>query len=141
MELGRMSQKRFAFLFGANGPTGANLKPLQHAQNDIRHLKTAFSGPFCNFHHADYYVADESHILLKHLESFAYACERSDLLVVHFSGHGYVWKGQLYLLCNTTDVDAKLFTSTAISITDIKTILDQCNTKHKLLILDCCFAG
>jgi predicted HTH transcriptional regulator len=136
-----MPQKRCAFLFGANGPGAANLKPLQYAQNDIRNLKTAFAGSFCNFHQVAAQVADTASIVLTQLERFAYTCERSDLLVVHFSGHGFMWNGQLYLLCNTTDVDAKLFNSTAINITQIKTILDQCSAKHKLLILDCCFAG
>jgi predicted HTH transcriptional regulator len=136
-----MPQKRTAFLFGADGPEAANLKPLQYAQNDIRHLKTAFSSSSCNFHQVADAVADTASILLTQLERFAYTCERPDLLVVHFSGHGFVWNGQLYLLCNTTDVDAKLFNSTAINIMQIKTILDQCSAKHKLLILDCCFAG
>src|SRR5207245_2498803 len=101
----------------------------------------AFSSFFCSFDHVADYVADTSHVLLIQLERFAHTCERPDLLVVHFSGHGFVWNGQLYLLCNATDVDAKLFNSTAISITQIKTVLDQCSAKHKLLILDCCFAG
>jgi tetratricopeptide (TPR) repeat protein len=136
-----MSQRRFAFLFGANGPEGANLKPLQYAQNDIKRLKTAFLSSFCDFHQVADHIADTASILLKELERFVYTCERPDLLVMHFSGHGFVWNGQLYLLCNTTEVDAKLFSSTAIPIIQIKAVLDQCKAKHKLLILDCCFAG
>jgi hypothetical protein len=86
-------------------------------------------------------IANDTHVVLAQLERFVQDCERLELLVVHFSGHGFRWNGQLYLLCNNTNIENKLFNATAINILQIKNILEGCKAKHKLLILDCCYAG
>lgn len=136
-----MPQKRYAYLIGANGPEHQNITPLQYAEKDIEHLQRAFGDYPCEFSDVKSTIATNPSNVLTDLERLATSCERSDLLMVHFSGHGKVWGGHLYLICNTTQVSPRPLLSTAININQIKDILDQCNAKHKLLVLDCCHAS
>jgi tetratricopeptide (TPR) repeat protein len=136
-----MPQKRYAYLIGANGPECQNITPLQYAEKDVEHLQRALGDYPCEFSDVKSTIATSPSDVLTGLERLATACERSDLLIVHFSGHGKVWGGHLYLICNDTQVDARLFESTAINISRIKNILDLCSAKHKLLVLDCCHAS
>jgi tetratricopeptide (TPR) repeat protein len=136
-----MPQKRYAYLIGANGPKHQNIISLQYAEKDVEHLQRALSDHPCEFTDVKSAIATNPLDVLIGLERLATSCERSDLLIVHFSGHGKVWGGNLYLICNETEIDARLFEATAINISRLKTILDLCNAKHKLLVLDCCHAG
>src|SRR5450759_1994076 len=118
-----MSQKRYAYLIGANGPDKQNVVPLKYAEKDIERLKKAFSAYPCEFAKVDSVVANSPFAVLPGLERLANSCDLSDLLIIHFSGHAYVSDGQLYLICNETDIEHKLFASTAININSIKDIL------------------
>jgi len=136
-----MTQKRYAYLIGANGPVKQNVVPLKYAEKDVEHLQRALSDRPCAFSDVKSAIATNPDDVLRGLELLATTCEHSDMLLVHFSGHGKVWGGHLYLICNETKVDAKLFESTAINISRIKNVLDLCSAKHKILILDCCQSG
>jgi predicted HTH transcriptional regulator/tetratricopeptide (TPR) repeat protein len=137
-----MSQKRYAYLIGANGPQQQPhvIEPLKYAEKDIGRLEAALSAHPCAFTEVNSIIANTPTSVIEGLELLTRKCEQSDLLVVHFSGHGYVDK-HLYLICNETDVERKLFTSGAIKIDQIKDILQDCPARHKLLILDCCHAA
>jgi hypothetical protein len=137
-----MHQRRNAYLIGANGPEKQqNVMPLKYAEKDIGRLQKALSTYPCEFTNVEGIIASTPFAVLPGLERLANVCKRSDLLMVHFAGHAFPWGGHLYLICNQTDVDQKLFTSTAIDINAVKNILNQCHAKHKLLVLDCCHAG
>ncbi len=134
-----MSQKRYAFLIGANGPQTSTLKPLQYAECDAQRLSDALSDNLCAFSEVTWTIAANARNTLSELETFTKQCGPSDLLVVHFSGHAYHTRGHLYLLCN--DTDPGRLVSSALDIQFIKDILQDCRASHKLLILDCCHAG
>jgi Caspase domain len=72
------------------------------------------------------------------LKGFADQCEAPDLLIVHFSGHGK-YDEQLYLICNGTEIPN--LDASAIGIDAVRRILRKCKARHKLLVLDCCYAG
>jgi Caspase domain len=81
---------------------------------------------------------EEREMTLTGLKNFTDHCEPSDLLIVHFSGHG-IYDEQLYLVCNGTDITN--LDASAIGVDSIKRVLRKCKARHKLLVLDCCYAG
>src|SRR5581483_1745579 len=129
-----MSQKRYAYLIGANGPEHARLK---YAESDVTRLADALKGQYCQFTAVEAVIAEHHEKNLIGFQQFAAQCGASDVLLVHFSGHA-VFDEELYLLCNTTDTD--YLDATALSIEKIKKVLRKSRAQHKLLILDCCHA-
>src|SRR5947209_18904786 len=129
-----MSQKRYAYLIGANGPKGMQLK---HAEKDAIRLADALKGPYCQFTSTEVIIAQSRKDGLAGFKTFTEQCQPSDLLLVHFSGHA-IFDEQLYLLCNDTDVN-DLF-STALDINTLKTILRRSKPRKKLLFFVCFIA-
>src|SRR6266566_5576627 len=136
-----MSQKRYAYLIGSNGPVEQDVELLHFAVQDIEHLEKILNGYPCEFIKVEKIIASSSSVVTTGLELLANACLPSDLLFIHFAGHAFLFDGHLYLICDNTDIRRKLFSSTAIDIDIIKTILGRCRAKHKLLVLDCCHAA
>ncbi len=129
-----MSQQRYAYLIGANGP---EQMALRYAESDALRLAEALIGPFCKFTEAKAAIAESRDAGLAGLQELARRCDPSDTLLVHFSGHA-IFDRRLYLLSNTTDCD-NLYV-TAIDIRTVKDIMSDCRAQSKLLILDCCHA-
>jgi HEAT repeat protein len=129
-----MSQQRYAYLMGANGP---EQMALRYAESDALRLAEVLIGPFCQFTEAKAVIALSRDAGLAGLQALARRCDPSDTLLVHFSGHA-IFDRHLYLLSNTTDCD-NLYV-TAIDIRTVKDILSDCLAHSKLLILDCCHA-
>ncbi len=132
-----MSQQRHAFLIGANGPQ--LLMPLKYAEKDAERLSTVLRDGPCAFARVQCSVGHDRNATLNDLRNFARQCEYGDLFVLHFSGHGYVDDGCLYLILQHTDLDA--LDTTAIDIQSIKNIMRKCAASYKVLILDCCYSG
>src|SRR5450631_3604043 len=131
-----MSQKRYAYLIGANGPE--NIR-LQYAETDVTRLAETLRGPVCQFTEVESVIAQSRDEGLATFQQFVEQCDASDTLLVHFSGHAFfdTLDQQLYLLCNNTDSNNLI---TAIDISAIKRILRRSRAQSKLLILDCCHA-
>src|SRR5258708_18484402 len=129
-----MSQQRYAYLIGANGPGQMSLR---YAESDALRLAETLMGPFCQFTEAKAVMAESRDTGLAGLQELAQRCDATDTLLVHFSGHA-IFDRHLYLLCNTTDCD-NLYV-TAIDIRTVKDIVSDCRAQSKLLILDCCHA-
>src|SRR5260370_1589453 len=101
-----MSQKRYAYLIGANGPRTERLVKLKYAEKDAQRLAEALLTPHCSFTKAEATTAENPQPTLAGLNRFIKQCEPSDLLLVHFSGHADHGPGaHLILLCNVTDID------------------------------------
>src|SRR6184192_1230523 len=98
-----MDQKRHAFLMGANGPQSASLNSLKYAERDAERLAAALKVSPCAFTNVEWMTAASRETALTKLKTFANQCESSDLLIVHFAGHGK-YDEQLYLVCNGTDI-------------------------------------
>jgi hypothetical protein len=133
-----MDQKRYAFLMGANGPQIESLSTLKYAERDAERLATALKTPPCAFTNVEWMTAASRETTLMKLQDFSDQCQRSDLLIVHFAGHG-LYDEQLYLVCNSTKT--KSLDASAIGVDAIKRILRKCKAGHKVLVLDCCYAG
>jgi caspase domain-containing protein/AAA ATPase-like protein len=133
-----MDQKRYAFLMGANGPQSASLNSLKYAERDAERLTAALKASPCAFTNVEWMTAANRETTLTRLKNFADQCGTSDLLIVHFSGHGK-YDEQLYLICNSTDITN--LDASAIGMDAVKRILRKCKARHKVLVLDCCYAG
>jgi tetratricopeptide (TPR) repeat protein len=133
-----MGQQRYAFLFGANGPQTKYLNRLHYAERDIERLSKVFKAKRFAFTDVQPFIAYDRESTLTKLQHAARQCEPTDLFIVHYSGHG-LYRKRLYLICNNADIEN--LRATAIEIEAVKEILDECRARHKLLILDCCYAG
>src|SRR5579875_2403968 len=111
-----MSQQRYAYLLGANGPETMH---LNYAERDITRLAEVLRGGYCQFTEVKSVIAADRATGLKGFQEFVEQCEPSDTLLVHFSGHA-LFDEQLYLLCNETDCNNL---TTAIEISTVKYIL------------------
>jgi len=66
--------------------------------------------------------------------------KRDELLLLYFSGHGFVDEpGNLYLA--GSDTDHEWLSATAIPSKFINDHMRESSSKQKVLILDCCYSG
>ena len=129
--------KRLAFVMGSNGPAGST--QLRYALNDVEKMKKALSHPRCGFEVESPSEESKKWEVYDRLETITSSCSINDTLICHFSGHGELLHGKLFLLWNNTE--ANNIRQTALSIDNINQILTECKAQNKLLILDCCHAG
>ncbi|WP_353570031.1 leucine-rich repeat domain-containing protein [Candidatus Albibeggiatoa sp. nov. BB20] len=69
---------------------------------------------------------------------------KQDVVVLYFSGHGIkdFRSGHLFLTAhNTAKSDGGLVKATAVSAIAIHGFLNDCPSKHQVIILDCCYSG
>ncbi|GHO88019.1 HEAT repeat domain-containing protein [Dictyobacter formicarum] len=135
-----MEQKRYAYLVGANGPTIQG-KTLKYAERDAQLLAEVWRDPqgLCKFTAVKDIVADSYATIAADFLEFIQQCNEDDVVIFHFAGHGIFYKQQLYLVCNDTNI--KRFMATSIKVNDIKAYFQECRSRYKVLILDCCHAA
>ncbi|SCL20878.1 DNA segregation ATPase FtsK/SpoIIIE, S-DNA-T family [Micromonospora rhizosphaerae] len=75
------------------------------------------------------------------IESMLRAAGPDDLVLLYFSGHGVrsSKRGRLHLAVANTEVDH--LSSTAISASFIRELLDESDAASSVLLLDCCYSG
>lgn len=77
--------------------------------------------------------------ILGQLAAVAQAAAEDDLLLFFFSGHGIAEAGESYLL--PRDVRTASFKHTAVSMHDVREIMDQSPARAKVIVLDACHSG
>lgn len=66
--------------------------------------------------------------------------KKDDLLLLYYSGHGIKDDyGDLYLAVRDTDAD--LLDSTGIAAGFIRRLVDKCQSRRNVILLDCCYSG
>jgi len=95
-----MTQRRHAFLIGANGTSWPYATPLKHAERDAQRLAQALKEGPCAFN-VKQITADDNSDTTDQLEEFAKECKKGDLFVLHFSGHGH-FDEKFYLICKAS---------------------------------------
>ncbi|MFI7519818.1 type VII secretion protein EccCb [Micromonospora globbae] len=75
------------------------------------------------------------------MEAMLRAAGPEDLVLLYFSGHGVrsSKRGRLHLAVANTEVDH--LSSTAISASFIRELLDECDAASSVILLDCCYSG
>ncbi|MEV6368100.1 type VII secretion protein EccCb [Micromonospora musae] len=77
----------------------------------------------------------------REIESMLRAAGPEDMVLLYFSGHGVrsSKRGRLHLAVANTEVDH--LSSTAISASFIRELLDESDAASAVLLLDCCYSG
>ncbi|NEP49828.1 MAG: hypothetical protein F6K65_13850 [Moorea sp. SIO3C2] len=122
---------------GSNGSAGS--AQLRYALNDVENMTTFLSDPRCDFKVKSPSWESDIWAVYRQLSEIASLCDSNDTFICHFSGHGRLVRGSLFLLWNNSDTNN--LTNTALSVEIIMKALSYCKAQSKLLILDCCHAG
>lgn len=85
-------------------------------------------------------VNEPHHVVGKAISALYRGSGRGDLALLYFTGHGLKDDaGRLYLATTNTHRDSLLFT--ALSGQQISDAMEDCPSRQKVLILDCCYSG
>ena len=134
--------KKLALLIGVS-QYGAGFTSLPEAVKDIEAIKNALQisedGEFCiqTLPNPDVQSMQTS------INDLFEGCEKNDLVLLFFSGHGVKENGDLYLGARGMfrDNSGDLVKSSAVLANDIHKIMDRCRSIQQVIILDCCFSG
>ena len=93
---------RRAVILGSNGPPVFK-PPLKYALNDVYNLQNTLSGPRCGFDVTVPGSGSRPSDVIQLIRSVANDCGPEDTFICHFSGHGLIQKGELFLIWDKTD--------------------------------------
>ncbi len=131
---------RHAFLIGSDGPEKfKNLKKLSHGWSDVKRFSEALAVERTNF---TLCLSNDQNpfTVIKKFEQIAADLKEGDTQLFYFAGHGYYYRGELYLLLDKSDPH-KLY-STSLPLSAIQTVFRNSNPNLcRIMILDCCRSG
>ncbi|MBW4643993.1 MAG: SUMF1/EgtB/PvdO family nonheme iron enzyme [Goleter apudmare HA4340-LM2] len=136
---------RIALLIGIS-EYQPGLAPLPNAVKDVEAMRRVLLNPEMGA------FMPENVKVLKNpqRQEMAYAiedlytnCQKGDLVLFYFSGHGItVDNGDFYFSTRNTEKNqGKLRTASAVTARDVHALMNNCKSKHLVVILDCCFSG
>jgi hypothetical protein len=118
------------------------LSPLKGAENDAIHLFNCLTED----NHGAYNTALSKQLLSPTLEEFRLALDSVlfaedglDVLTIFFAGHGGIKSGSYYLCLS--DTCHKRMSTTAFSLNELFTVLNECQPRQINIIIDSCNAG
>jgi formylglycine-generating enzyme required for sulfatase activity/uncharacterized caspase-like protein len=122
------------------------LKPLSRATKDAEAVAEVLNNP--QLGGFDEVIPllnpDKTQIETTIEQIFSPRCDKQDVVLLYFSGHGikdYRF-GHLFLTAHNTNMSAgDLVKSTAVSSVTIHDFLRNCPSKRQVIILDCCYSG
>jgi hypothetical protein len=127
---------RKAFIWGSNG--SKEIGELKYARDDARRIAKTLSSSRYNFAVTSPTLPDDPYQIKKELDLLATSCAEEDSLVIFFSGHGELLKGELMLVLDGTKPDDLM---TYLPVNWVKEARDRSAARNRLIILDCCHAG
>ena len=135
---------KFALLIGiGNYSSGLSLLPA--AVRDVQALQSVLEHPdMGNFDRVQTILDQDVQIIRRSIEDHFLQCGRDDLALLFFSGHGIKDDfGRLYLAGKETSKDkhGNLIRSTSVEAAFIQETMARSRSRHKVVILDCCFSG
>jgi hypothetical protein len=136
------SGKAWAVLVGVNQYTDPFIASLKVCVDDVTAIQQALAGRY----QAARLLTDATpeHLptranILAELSTVAQAAEADDLLLFYFSGHGMAQAGESFLLARDTRLAA--LKHTAVSMRDVREIIEQSPAHAKVIMLDACHSG
>ncbi|WP_051773207.1 caspase, EACC1-associated type [Saccharothrix sp. NRRL B-16314] len=85
-------------------------------------------------------VNEPLHQVGRAIGTFYRGCRRDDVTLLYFTGHGLKDdEGRLYLAMTNTLRDDLLFTG--LPAEHVDKAMEGCASRHKILVLDCCYSG
>ncbi|MBW4585519.1 GUN4 domain-containing protein [Aetokthonos hydrillicola Thurmond2011] len=138
---------KYGLLIGASEYQSNKLKPLPGVVQDIKSMQRILQDPnIGGFAEVKLLENTPSSTIQLEIEQlFTETCQKNDILLLYFSGHGFRDEnGYLYFASYNTQINAHSlpYTSTAVPA---RFLQEQCmnrsKSKRQVLILDCCFSG
>ncbi|PWU49654.1 type VII secretion protein EccCb [Micromonospora globispora] len=136
-----MGQRR-ALLIANDRYIDRSLADLYAPREEARDLRSLLADPDVGAFHETVLLENESKSSIERaMESMLRAAGPEDLVVLYFSGHGVrsSKRGRLHLAVANTEVDH--LSSTAISASFVRELLDESDAASSVILLDCCYSG
>jgi len=136
------SGKSWAVLVGVNHYENGNIPSLRVCVSDAtgiqQYLTQGYQGAKLLTDATRDQLPTRANILGE-LSVVSQAAEEGDLLLFYFSGHGVAENGESYLLPRDTNIAA--LKHTAISMREVRELMDISAARAKVIILDACHSG
>lgn len=137
---GLMKEKRLALLIVTDDYADLKLKSLHAPEADGNSLANVLKDKAIGNYDVQLIVNEPHYQVLEHIEASLKECNRNDLVILYFSGHGI--KDQYgHLFFAMTNTNADLLAATAIPATLINDLMRRCRSKRQVLLLDTCYSG
>jgi uncharacterized caspase-like protein len=135
-----MAEKRSALIVAVSEYQDAGLRQLVAPAQDAEALARVLGDMAIGGFAVKTLLNQPSHQVNREIEAFFASGAKDDLLLLYFSGHGLKDEmGRLYFA--TTDTDRRLLRSTAVSAALLHDLMNDCNSRRQVLLLDCCYSG
>jgi len=132
--------KRLALLIGNSVFDDiGNFPKLRTPVNDAQDLAVVLE-KHCDFEVLGTLMDADADTMRRAVEHLYHQAQRGDLTLLYYSGHGYKDRdARLYLAARNTQSDSIL--STGVQESFIHDAMRLSNSRHRIVILDCCFSG
>jgi hypothetical protein len=121
------------------------LTPLPAAVKDVEALARVLAHPdMGSFDTVKTLINRDVQTIRQGIEALFTPCQKEDLALLFFSGHGIKDEyGCLYLAGPETIKNKRgnLYRSTAVESAFVQDTMTRSRSRHKVIILDCCFSG
>src|SRR3954464_4862430 len=135
-----MSEQRLALVGAVDWYDDPTLRRLAAPAADARALAEVLGSPDLGGFNVEGLSNPSSGTALKHVEELFADRRSSDLVLLHFSGHGLKdASGELYLAA--IDTAPGRLASTAIAAVWINRLMQHSRAQRIVLLLDCCYGG
>lgn len=136
-----MTEKKYALLIASFEYDDPYFRRLEAPAQDVKALARVLGDPAMGgFGDVKILPNAPSPQLLRGIEDFLADRTPEDLLLLYFSGHGVKDEGgRLYYA--TKDTLHNRLVSTALPAYQVNHLIEQCRSRCKILVLDCCYSG
>ena len=135
-----MAEKKSALIVANSQYEDPILRQLVAPAQDAEALAQVLRNPAISGFEVQTILNAPRHKLEEEIEAFFGDCDRDDLLLLYFSGHGVTDEDGLlyYAACNT---NLKRLRSTAVAASFVNDSMTRCRSRRQVLLLDCCHSG
>ncbi len=135
-----MAENRSALIVAVSEYQDAGLRKLVAPPQDAEALARVLGDMTIGGFAVKTLLNQPSYQVNREIEAFFASGAKDDLLLLYFSGHGLKDEtGRLYFA--TTDTDRRFLRSTAVSAALLHDLMNDCNSRRQVLLLDCCYSG
>jgi uncharacterized protein YecA (UPF0149 family) len=132
--------KRLALLVATDSHQHRGFRQLRSPRADAAALQRVLEDPAVGGYSVKVLSNTASHLVNQAIDGFLAGAIAQDMVLLYFSGHGFKDDaGRLYFI--TEDSRPELLASTAVSANFVRERLDNCRSRSKIVLLDCCYAG
>jgi DNA-binding winged helix-turn-helix (wHTH) protein len=131
--------RRLALLIGNAVFDAADFPKLHTPANDVQDIARVLQ-EHGGFEILNMLVDQESGVISGAIDDLFGIAERGDLILLYYSGHGYRGRiGNYYLVAK--DSSPKRMRSTSVPDFFVHNVMRSSRSRHRVIILDCCFSG